>query len=500
MNSIKEFKKAIEFLEKWGPQTKLAQIYAFYGNVYMLIGENSKALNLLTMSRKIWENKESPQYDFAKMITLLGIGSISYFRGDYQLALESTKKGLLLARKCNRPTFVHGGLNNLGGIYRELGDWDQALNYLKEALLLTEKFGISILLVGMLDTFFHVYIAKGDFTAAKQIFQKIEQEWSQDKEHKGNNLVYQIDKAILLRTSNRTRDLGIAQDIFKSVAQEEIVQIEMTQLAILNLCEMLLDEFKVTNNDEVLDEFCAFLDKLQEAAEKHHAYPILAETHLLDAKLNMIKFDLKKARYSLTQAQQIAERYGLKRLALKISNEHDQLLQNLEVWEQMKKDNVPMSERLEKSVINDQISIMLKKKPIEIPELSAEEPLILLIMAKSGLPLYTKIFSKDWKISEGLFSGFLSAFNSFSDQIFSEGLDRANFGKFTILMTGLPPFRSCYVYEGHSFLAQQKFSQFNESIQKSEQIWQKLTSADRSGQIIRGDPGGGLGQLVQTIF
>ena len=131
---------------------------------------------------------------------------------------------------------------------------------------------------------------------------------------------------------------------------------------------------------------------------------------------------------------------------------------------------------------------------------TSESPILLLIISKSGLPLYTKIFSNEWKFREELFSSFLSAFNSFSTEIFSEGLDRANFGNFTILMTGMPPFKSCYVFKGHSFLAHQKFSQFNESIQKSEQIWQKLTLADRSGQIIRGDTKGGLGQLVQTIF
>jgi hypothetical protein len=129
-----------------------------------------------------------------------------------------------------------------------------------------------------------------------------------------------------------------------------------------------------------------------------------------------------------------------------------------------------------------------------------ESPILLLIMAKSGLPLYTKIFSKEWKFREGLFSSFLSAFNSFSTEIFSEGLDRANFGKFTILMKGKPPFRSCYVFKGRSFLAQQKFTQFNESLHASEPIRQRLTSADHSGRVIRDDLSEGLAQLVQTIF
>jgi len=166
----------------------------------------------------------------------------------------------------------------------------------------------------------------------------------------------------------------------------------------------------------------------------------------------------------------------------------------------MKEKNVSIPERLEKIEINDQILRMLKKEPVEIPETTPESPIVLLIMANSGIPLYTKIFNKEWKFNEELFSGFLSAFNSFSDEIFSQGLDRANFGKYTILMTGMPPFMSCYVFEGQSFLAQQKFSKFNENLHESEQIWNKLTSSIRTGQIIKDNDSGGLGNLVKSIF
>ena len=303
-----------------------------------------------------------------------------------------------------------------------------------------------------------------------------------------------------MKKSKRTRDLGVAQVIFKDISQENVIQIDITQTAILNLCKMLLDEFKDTKNVEVIEEFSTFLKQLQNASEKHHVYPLLAETFLLEAKLSMMNFDLKKARYSLTKAQQIAERYGLKLLAIKISNEHDKLLQNIEVWDKMKKEKVSISERLEKIDINDQILTMLKKKQAEIPETSPESPILLLIMADSGIPIYTKIFKKEWEISEELFSGFLSAFNNFSNEIFSEGLDRANFGKYTILMTGMPPFMSCYVFEGQSFLAHQKFSKFNENIHDTEQIWKKLNSASRTGEIIKDYSSAGLGKLVKTIF
>ncbi|MHA1745561.1 MAG: hypothetical protein ACTSWW_06150 [Promethearchaeota archaeon] len=499
-NAIKNLEESINLLGKWGSQAHLAQAYSSYGNMSRIVGDYSKADSLLTKSRKICEDKESTQYNLPKLLNMYGSSVIAANTGEVQLSLEYGKKGVALARKYKNPSFTQMGLNNLGCIYRDLGEWDLAIETLNDALPLTEKIGHSLSIIFILDTLFEVYIRKEDIAAAQQIFQKIEQYREKEKENKYHDLLYQYCKAILLKTSQRTRDLGMAQEILESIAKQEVIHIGVTQKAILNLCEMLLNEFEGTKNIEASKEFSFLLKRLQNTAEKHHSYPMLAETYVLDAKLNMLHFDLKKARHSLTQAQKIAERYGLTRLAIKISNEHDKLLQNLEVWNQMKESNASISDRLEKIAINDQISTMLKTKRGEIPDASPESPILLIIMASSGLPLYTKIFSKEWTFSEGLFSGFLSAFNSFSDQIFSEGLDRANFGKYTILMANLAPFMICYVFEGQSFLAQQKFSQFNSTVHDSEQIWKKLTLANRTGQIIRDDSGEGLGLIVTTIF
>ena len=500
MNSIEILKDAIDLLEKWGSQYDIAKAYTLLGMSYIAIGENNKALSFISKSQKICENKETLLFLPRKLQNNLAHGAIYWNKGDLQLALKYNKKVISLGQKYNKPRYTKMGLNNLGCNYGELGEWDQAIKSLKEALTIAENSGNNLELVISLESLFQVYINMGDITAAQQIFNKIEQYSEKDKDNKMINLNYRFDKALLLKTSKRTRDLGSAQEIFKNIIQEEIRHIEMTQGAILNLCEMLLNEFNETQNAEALEEFSSLLNQLQEAAEKQHSYKILAETYLLDAKLSMINFDLKKTRQSLTKAQQIAERYGLNLLAIKISNEHDKLLQNLEVWDKMKKENVSVSERLEKIDINDEILTLLKKKPAEIPETSPESPILLLIMADSGIPLYTKIFNKEWKINEELFSGFLSAFNSFSDEIFSEGLDRANFGKYTILMTSMPPFMSCYVFEGQSFLAHQKFSKFNKNIHESEQIWKKLNSSNRTGAVIRDNASEGLGKLVKTIF
>jgi len=491
---------SIDLLEIWGSQANLARAYSLYGREKWFIGEYNKALSYISKSQNICENEELPQYNIPKLYNSFGIGDIYSLAGDYQMALEYYTKGLSLARKVNIPFFLWMGLNNSGSAYSALGKWEQAIKYLNECIPITENFLKLSHLVTVLDSLFHVYLNMGDKTAAQQIFNKIEQCRDKEVKNKWINLVYRLDKAILMKMSKRSRDWGGAQEIFNNIVHEEVYHIEATQTATLNLCEMLIDEFKETKNPEVLDELSSLLYGLQKAAKNRQSYLILAETYLLEAKLSMINYDLKKARQSLTKAQQIAERYELNPLAIRISNEHDKLLQNLEVWKQMKKENVPISERLEKIDINDQILTMLKKKTTQMPKTTPESPILMLIMADSGIPIYTKIFNKEWKFEEELFSGFLSAFNSFSDEIFSEGLDRASFGKYTILMTAMPPLMSCYVFKGQSFLAHQKFSKFNENIHDSEQLWKILITANRTGRVINNESSLMLGNLVKSIF
>ena len=491
-------KQTIDFIAKWGSQPDVSRSFAGLGLGYVSHGEFSNALKYFIKSQKICENKESPQYDMTKCLIFFGSGAAHWNKDDLQLALENIKKGVSTAQKCNRPMFTHMGLNALGNIYYELADWDQSIHYYKKAITFAENIDPNI--IHPLSNLHELYINMGAIGTAPEVFEKIEQYRSKETENEWINLFYRFNKALVLKKSQRTRDIGMAQEIFSNIINEKVLSLEMTQAAFVNLCEMLLDEYKDTKNVEALNDLSPILTRLREIAKKRHSHKILAETYVLDAKLEMIHYNAKKTRQALTKAQQIAEQYGLNKLAIKISNEHDNLLKNIKIWDQQKIENGAFDSHLENIDIQGQISAMQKKQPTEFPETSTESPMIVMIMAESGIPIYTKIFGEDWKIEEQLFSGFLTAFNSFSSEIFSEGLDRANFGKYTILMTDITPFRSCYVFEGQSFLAQQKFSKFNKHLINSEPIWSKLSSSSKRGRVIRDGVIGELDQVIETLF
>jgi hypothetical protein len=82
----------------------------------------------------------------------------------------------------------------------------------------------------------------------------------------------------------------------------------------------------------------------------------------LQAKLKLITFEFKEAQILLNQAQDTAEKYGLNRLAKRITNEQAELTKNFTKWEKMKASGVNISECMDLARIDDQIKNLLRKR------------------------------------------------------------------------------------------------------------------------------------------
>ena len=254
--------------------------------------------------------------------------------------------------------------------------------------------------------------------------------------------------------------------------------------AYTHLCDLHLSEFRINNNIKVLDEINHNITQLLKIAEKSHSYWFLCETFILQAKLALINLDFKAARRFLTQAQNIAESNGIKRLSMKISQEHDELLIQLKMWEKLKESDSSLSERWRLAGLNKQMENMVKKRLIEAPKLSEEEPVIIFIITEGGTAFFSHSFIEEKSLESHLFGGFLTTIDYFVREMFSVGLDRAIFGAYTLLMKSVPPFFISYIFKGDSYHANRKIINFTENIQKEDDIWQKLIKSYEINQTI----------------
>ncbi|MHA1940819.1 MAG: hypothetical protein ACW97P_03735, partial [Candidatus Hodarchaeales archaeon] len=140
-----------------------------------------------------------------------------------------------------------------------------------------------------------------------------------------------------------------------------------------------------------------------------------------------------------------------------------------------------------------------RKRTVEPPELVEEEPIVLLIIDKSGISYFNYPFKEDWDF-EWLFSSFMSAFDTFSSEVFSESIDRIKIGDNLILVNPIESFLVCYVIKGQSYLGLQKLNRFSNAIKDNTEIWESLTRAVQTGEVLEVDNPQSLGNVVNEIF
>ena len=412
----------------------------------------------------------------------IGFGVIHILRCEYDLSLKQHMKSLAIFRQINNNWYIANLYNNLGSLHCTKGELDIALNYLEEAIILWEPY--PLFKDACLDSLIWVSLEKGDDERAQRYFQQLENLYIEKNRPPLEN-VYKYNKAIMLKRSSRIRDKARAEELLKQVVETESHYFETTIFAYINLCDLLLAEFRINNNSEVLEELNQYIAKLLTIAETTHSYSVFCETFILQAKLALINFDLKAARRFLTQAQKIAESHGIKRLAMKISYEHDELLKQSKMWENLEESEIILSERWKLAGLNEQMENMLRKRMIAVPKLSNEEPVLLLIVSEGGIPFFSHSFVEDKSFESHLFGGFLTTIDYFIKEMFSEGLNRAVFGEHTLLMKAIPPFFISYIFKGDSYYALQKLDYFEAQLEKEGEIWQNLLKSFQKNTTIQ---------------
>ncbi|MFX0083757.1 MAG: hypothetical protein ACFE94_18555 [Candidatus Hodarchaeota archaeon] len=293
---------------------------------------------------------------------------------------------------------------------------------------------------------------------------------------------------------NRTE----AETLLKQVTIEETNPYIKIQ-SLIYLCEFNIEELNIFEDIEVVQEIDPLVEQLYKISEEQHMYGVLAEVKLLQAKVALIQMEFEEAQKLLTQAQRVAETYGIKLTAQKISSEHDNYLKKMNEWKKLKERDAPISERLKLAEVDSVIERLQRKDIIEPPEVVEEEPIVLLIIDKSGISYFNHSFIENWDF-EWLFSSFMSVFDTFSSEVFSESIDRIKIGENLILINPIESFLICYVIKGQSYPGLQKLNRFSNAIKGNSEIWESLKRAVKTGEMIELDKQPALKTVIDEIF
>ncbi|MHA2197935.1 MAG: tetratricopeptide repeat protein [Promethearchaeota archaeon] len=455
------------------------QFFIAKGHRNFLAGRLDYALEEITRARALWEEYNlSPNYFLGSLVIM---GYIYHAKGELDLALEWDRKALSLI-KGEREIMRGTIFRNMGSIYYEKGDLDSALKHHKLGL---EAYGKKEKGWWISWSYFHIITilrAKKDFQQAQNYLEQFKQ-FDEIYESRLSHSLFQLSYASILKSSGRMRERVEAENLYKKIVERDY-SIFTTNIALVNLCEWYFKEFQLSNQMDILDDIDTLINHLQRNAKRQSSYSLLANVKLLQAKLAILQISMVEARKFLTEAQSIADEHGLQLLAQVISKEHDKLLEELKLWESIKKSKTSVSDRLKLVSIDEVLERMDGRRAIQPPESTDEDPVLLLIIAEGGTLLFSYPFTEKWQEDDDMLSSFLSAFTSFSDEYFSQGLDRVKFDEDTLLMRSVNSFSVCYLFKGQTYLAKQKLDKFSETIQSISSIWETLEKFNKSSQVI----------------
>ncbi|MFX0044192.1 MAG: TIR domain-containing protein, partial [Candidatus Hodarchaeota archaeon] len=502
-----EFNKAIECAEQkhkleeeLGNKHEIARSLFLIGISSWSKGELDRSLDYFQKSLELEGAGFNQNIHFCLGI----IGSIYGVKGEFKKCIDYIRRSLSLAEELNSKTCLAYSYLCLGNDYCKMGDLGLAQENLEKSISIIEDSNEDYSFFGpyhvATSTMIEVAVDKGDLGLAQQYLERLKVLKSSGKIQSSYIYnFYPINKAMVMKRSPYVRQRNKAEEILKQVLKEQ-EHFAIRMYALLNLIDCLLIKLENTGELEIYEEIQTYISSLLDLSEKMNSYSLLAETLLLQGKLALLVLDTTRARQYLTKAQEIAEKYGFKRLAMHTSNEHDILLKTMNLWEELKDSKAPLAERLKLSRFNDELGRMLRKQAVKPKKLQSEMPVLLNIMTQQGDILLSSPFTADMTIDNARFGEFLAAFNTYSDQIFSEAFDRVKFGQYTVLIKPVNGFSVCYMFQGQTYSAKQKLTHFSEVLNKDSNIMEILKNADKKSEIIKANENPAVEQLITESF
>ncbi|MHA1111493.1 MAG: TIR domain-containing protein [Promethearchaeota archaeon] len=478
--ALEHFYQSLALREEIGDKEEVAlSLLSIIFNLGVVKGETDRALKYVERFLALIEKKElKNKYNLA--LGLSNVHAVYAIKGDLDRSIKYYKQSLEIFEELKNKPQIAYGLLALGELYRKKGETDLALEYCKQGLTQFSEMERLIDIVMSHGSIIQVLIDKGDLEQAWQHLDEIQQIYK-NLTHKRVKATYLFYKALLLKTSPRAKNRVEAEEIFREAIEEENLYLFD---AFLELCDLLLVELRMTNDLDVLEEIESLITRLLTESERMSSFALLAETYFLKAKLGLITLKVKEARKYLTKAQQIAKKHGMKQLAIKISNEHDELIKQSNLWKKLEESGSSLEERLELARLDNLMKNMRRKLVTDPQNIESEQPIFLAIISKEGAMIVSNPFTADMIFNVNRIGDFLSSFNTFSHQIFHESLDRVTFGKYKVLMNALNQFYICYMFQGQTYSAQQKISHFTEVIKKNKDIIESLENADKKNLTI----------------
>ena len=489
--SLQYFEQSLRLREELGDNFGVALSLNAVGIIYRRRGDLNKALEYYKRSLVL---KEQLGNNPLIAIALNNIGTVYRRKGELEQALEYLQRSLKLKEDTGNAENIALALRNIGLIYRDIGDLDTAIEYHQRCLQLREEVANAFLII---DILFNLILIAID----KRLVEKVR--WYLERmveiKNKNNNKIihqsYLVSEALVLKMSSRPRDREKAKKLLGFIIKDDILEDEVIKIAMINYYDLVLADLKALGNQQEFDDARILINRLAEVAREQQSYTFLVEVYILQSNLALLELNLLEARKLLTHAQRIADERGLRRLAMTVSKEHDTLLAELSKWEQLIEQGAPLVERAVLLDVQSTVVDIIRRRVAIQSELPKDEPVHIIILKKDeGLTIFSKSF-----LSVQV-DDFSSKIEKTCDLLSSQSLNRFRLDEYTQIIHSEGPFYVCYVFNGQSYSAQQKLTQFVNSVSSNDSLWTALKGSTKPRSTLEKSDRIILENLIDSIF
>ncbi|MFX0091105.1 MAG: tetratricopeptide repeat protein [Candidatus Hodarchaeota archaeon] len=362
------YQQALTIYEKSSIPFRIAFALGLIVNVYILKGELEAALEnchrWLRLSQEVYQKTENAvnlarcYYRFAW---------IHYLKGELDTALDYVQQSLAFQGTIGGPYFFFDFIFLSVLIYQAQGEWGTALERLQQLLSEVEQWNDTST-AEVLFELVRVVLAQKNRLQAQGYLSRLQQLQTRTP-NPWIHLCSRLAEALVLKQSSRVREKFQAQTILEQIVQEEVLRFDLTALALIQLCDLLIAEVKFSGEPDVWEEVKALVDKLYVMAQDQHSVTLMCEALLLRAKSAVADGKLSQAQSCYEQARLTATEKNLPVLLAKVDTEQKRFEADFEKMQNLIQSNASLQER----VTNARMEDYLKKiQPLLKMDMSRE--------------------------------------------------------------------------------------------------------------------------------
>lgn len=341
-----------------------ATLLNLIGNDMWVSGNLKSSLEFYNKSFHIRSTLDRPR---ALAVTQHNIGLLYYNFGELDKAEEYMSKSLQLVSTIEASREISLALHTLGEIYIKKSNLDLALEYLNLALDYKIEINDQFMLANVYFDLILVNLLQADNKSADDHLGKIEAllEKQEDKKLKNQlESLHSLSKALILKSKNRLKHMVKAQQILKELIHSENLDHEKKIIAMQHLAEVMLDELKILENDQILTNLTQLISEMSTIAYESSMLGTYIQSQVLRSKISFAVGSFDDAIQKLDDAFEKANLYGLTHIQASITIAKTQVLNDLNNIDKKLKHNKNFLERMKMVDLDDylkRITHMMKE-------------------------------------------------------------------------------------------------------------------------------------------